>query len=139
MPRLTAGSEEKVNVLKVSAVSIATAGLLISTAFASDTSKGKALFKDPKLGGARAGSSCDTCHSGGSGLETAGGKKEFKVMGKTVRCLEDTVNSCIEGRMKGKALGPRSENMAHIAAYIKSLKGKARVAAPEKRTAAAGC
>ena len=126
------------NVLKVWIVSITTTGLLFSTAFAADATKGKALFNDPKLGGA-SGKSCNSCHADGSGLETAGGMKEFKLMGKTVTRLEDAVNICIESRMKGKALGSKSAYMANLTAYIKSLKGKASILAPKKRTAATGC
>ncbi len=98
----------------------------------------KALFNDPKLGGA-SGKSCNSCHADGSGLETAGGKKEFKIMGKTVASIEAAVNICIERRMKGKALNPKSADMANLTAYIKSLKGKASILAPKKRTAATGC
>ncbi len=130
-------SEGDMNVLKVWIVSITTTGLLFSTAFAADATKGKALFNDSKLGAS--GKSCNSCHADGSGLEKAGGKKEFKLMGKTVTRLEDAVNICIERRMKGKALGPKSADMANLTAYIKSLKGKASIFAPKKRTAATGC
>lgn len=126
------------NILKVWVVSVTTAGLLISTAFAGDAAKGKALSNDPKLGNSGSNKSCNSCHADGSGLETAGEKKEFKLMGKTVTRLEDAVNMCIERRMKGKTLGPKSTEMADITAYIKSLK-KAPILAPKKRQAATGC
>lgn len=129
------------NMLKVFVVSIATAWLLCATAFAADVEKGRTLFNDPKLGKGNSGKSCNSCHANGSGLEAAGGQKEFTVMGKKVARLEDAVNLCIKNRMKGKALGPRSEEMANLTAYIKSLKENAQapILTPKKRTAATGC
>ncbi len=89
-------------------------GLLFSSAFgASDVAKGKALFNDTKLGNNTSGKSCNACHPGGSGLSKAGDRKD----------LEAFVNSCIENALKGKPIDPKSEEVADLVAYIRSLKG----------------
>jgi len=85
--------------------------------------KGKAFFNDTK---AFAGSSaCSYCHPNGKDLEEAADKKEFRIMGKTRKNLEEAVSSCILNSSKGKAIDPESEQMHHTVAYIKSLKVKA--------------
>ncbi|MBI4844326.1 MAG: hypothetical protein HY809_08405 [Nitrospirae bacterium] len=97
---------------------------VLSSSFAhaaGDADKGKALFNDPKFAGALNGKSCNSCHPDGRGLESAGGKTEFRIMGKTLKSLEEAVNLCIESAIKGKALDPSSEQMKDIVAYIKSL------------------
>lgn len=106
-------------------------GLIFSFAFASKhlpEERGKTLFNDSKaFGGQKA---CNECHPNGKGLEKAGEKKEFKIMGKTQKSLEEAVNFCIENASKGKAIDAKSDKMKDIVAYIKSL-GKA-AAAPAK-------
>ncbi|MBI5676295.1 MAG: hypothetical protein HZC48_10815 [Nitrospirae bacterium] len=94
--------------------------------------KGKALFNDPKLGGATSGKSCNTCHPDGKGVEMAADKKEFNIMGKKQNSLEEAVNFCIENAIKGKAIDPASNQMKDIVAYIKSLKGKTTM--PKKKS-----
>ena len=96
-------------------------GLFLSVAFAAGPEdKGKALFNDPKFaGGSKA---CASCHPNGKGLENAADKKEFRIMGKTQKGLEEAVNFCIENASKGKAIDPNSADMKNIVAYIKSLK-----------------
>lgn len=84
--------------------------------------RGKTLFNDPTLGGGTTGKSCNSCHPGGRGLEKAADKEEFKILGETLKSLEDAVNLCIEMALKGKAIDPESQDMADIVAYIKSLK-----------------
>lgn len=121
------------------------AGLLFTAAFAAhdvesgtaavvagDVAKGKALFNDPKLGGATSGKSCNTCHPDGKGVEMAADKKEFNIMGKKQNSLEEAVNFCIENAIKGKAIDPASNQMKDIVAYIKSLKGKTTM--PKKKS-----
>jgi cytochrome c553 len=95
-------------------------GLMSFVAYAAgDAGKGKALFNDPKaFGGDK---SCSACHPDGKDLEKAGGKKEFKIMGKTQKNLEEAVNMCIVNAGKGKAIDPKSEKMTDLVAYIKSL------------------
>lgn len=121
------------------AVSIASAVLLVSSIYAADAAKGRTLFNDSKLGSGATGSSCATCHGEGRGLEAVDGKKAFVVMGKAVARLEDAVNVCIEGRLKGRALGSKSADMTNLIAYIRSLKARSPILAPKKRTAATGC
>lgn len=112
-------------------------GLLFTAAFAAhdvgsgtaavvagDVAKGKALFNDTKFAGATSGKSCNTCHPNGKGLEMAADKKEFNIMGKKQKSLEEAVNFCIENAIKGKAIDTASNQMKDIVAYIKSLKGK---------------
>ncbi len=74
--------------------------------------KGKALFNDPKLGAS--GKTCNDCHKNGKGLEKAGARKD----------LEQMVNRCIAGPLKGKELKKDSMEMRSLALYLKSLKKK---------------
>jgi len=90
-------------------------GLIVVVALAAgDAAKGKILFNDPKLGGATAGISCNSCHPNGKGLEKAGERKD----------LAEFINRCLVNANKGKPLDPKSADMADLIAYIKSLKGK---------------
>jgi cytochrome c553 len=111
-------------VLKVALISLLVLGLAVSFSFAAgNAAKGKAMFNDPKFaGGSRA---CSECHPNGKGLEKAGDKKEFRIMGGTQKSLEEAVNACIVGANKGKALDLKSQQMQDVVAYIKSLKGGA--------------
>jgi len=100
-------------VFKIALVSMMAAGLTFSFAFAAgDLAKGKVLFNDTKLGGGTAGMSCNACHPDGKGLEKAADRKD----------LEGFVNSCIKNALKGKGIDPKSEEMADLIAYVKSLK-----------------
>lgn len=107
-------------IIRMMLLTMTVLGLIFSVAFAAgDAGKGKNLFADPKaLGGEKA---CSACHPDGKGLEKAGSKKEFKIMGKTQKSIEEAVNFCIENASKGKAIDPKSEKMMDIVAYIKSL------------------
>lgn len=125
--------------IRIIMLSLIALGLVFSGAFAADVEKGKALFNDPKLGGGTAGKSCNSCHPDGKGLENAGDKKEFNIMGKKQKGLVEAVNFCIEMALKGKAIDPKGTDMANIVAYIKSLKGKSPAAAPKKKKAIEGC
>lgn len=101
-------------------------GVTASIGFAAgNVEKGKAMFNDPKLG--TNGSTCNTCHPGGKGLEKAGeqGKKEWRTPGGAQKSLEDAVNICITAALKGKALDKKSQGMQDLVAYIKSLGSKA--------------
>ncbi len=102
-------------ILKIVLLSIMATGLLFSFAFAAgDVAKGKILFNDTKLGGNTSGKSCSSCHLDGKGLEKAADRKD----------LEAFVNSCIENAVKGKAIDPKSQEMANLVTYLKSLKKK---------------
>ncbi len=112
--------------LKIVLLSIIVLGLTFSFAYAKmhlPEERGKTLFNNAKLGGGTAGKSCNSCHPGGKGLEKAGEKKEFNIMGKKQKSLEEAVNFCIEMAIKGKAIDPKSDQMKDIVAYIESFKG----------------
>jgi cytochrome c len=120
-------------VLKIMILSLIALGLVFSTAFAMKhlpEERGKTLFNDAKFaGGSKA---CSSCHPDGNGLEKAGARKEFMIMGKTQKSLEEAVNACIENANKGKAIDVKSEQMKDIVAYIKSLGKKAGKEMPKK-------
>lgn len=109
---------------KISAILAIFTLMMVTTVWAGNVEKGKALFNDPNFGGGTAGKSCNSCHPNGKGLEKAGKKKEFSIMGQKQKGLQEAVNFCIVNAMKGKAIDPKSEDMANIVAYIKSLKAK---------------
>jgi cytochrome c553 len=115
----------RMKIMKVFLLLLIILGLTFSVAFAKKhlpEERGKTLFEDSKFaGGSKA---CSECHPNGKGLEKAVGKKEFKIMGKTQKSLEDAVNFCIVNANKGKAIDVKSDQMKDMAAYIKSLKGK---------------
>lgn len=112
--------------LKVAVLSLMVTGLVFSAAFAGKhlpEERGKVLFNDQSFaGGVKA---CNACHPNGRGLENAGEKKEFHIMGKTQKSLEEAVNVCIVNANKGKAIDVKSDQMKDMVAYIKSLKKKA--------------
>lgn len=87
-------------------------GLVFAAHHEATIDKGKALFNNSKLG--TAGKSCDTCHKDGSGMEKAASKKD----------LEDMINTCITGALKGKALDEKSTDMQSLVLYIKSFADK---------------
>ncbi len=89
---------------------------------AGDIEKGKALFKDANFGNGTVGKSCNSCHPNGKGLEKAGEKTEFNIMGQKQNSLEEAVNFCIEMALKGQAIDPNGQDMKDIVAYIRSLK-----------------
>ena len=107
--------------LKIAVLALAAIGMVFSAAVASKhmpAERGKALFNDEKFSGGV--KSCNSCHPNGRGLE-----KEFQVMGKSQKTLEEVVNFCLVNANKGKAVDPASDQMKDIVAYIKSLKKKA--------------
>ena len=110
-------------IFKIFALSVLCIALVFSFAFAAKQTpeeRGKALFNDPKFAGGQ--KSCNECHKDGKGLESAADKKEFKIMGKTQKSIEEAVNFCIVEANKGKAIKANSKEMKEMAAYIKSLK-----------------
>ncbi len=102
-------------IFQIACICMLAIGLIVAIALAAgDAAKGKILFNDPKLGGATAGISCNSCHPNGKGLEQAGARKD----------LVEFINRCLVNANKGKPLDPKSAEMADLIAYIKSLKGK---------------
>jgi len=100
-------------VVKGVLLALIASGYVVSLVSASgDVAKGKVLFNDTGLGGGSSGVSCNSCHPNGRGLEKAADRKD----------LSEFVNSCIENALKGKALDPKSAEMANLVAYVQSLK-----------------
>jgi cytochrome c len=96
--------------------------LVCSLAFAmqhTPEERGKTLFNDPKFADGQ--KACSQCHPDGKGLQMAGDKKQFKIMGDKQMSLEEAVNVCIVNANKGKAIDTGSEQMKDIVAYIKSF------------------
>jgi cytochrome c len=87
-----------------------------------DIEHGKKLFNDPALAGGTTGKSCSSCHPEGKGLQEAGSRKVWRMMGKKFKSLEAVINYDIEIALHGKALDPASQSMQDLVAYIKSLK-----------------
>ncbi len=110
--------------LKIAMFSVISLSLIFSLAIAAgNVVKGKALFNDPKLGGGTTGTSCNSCHPDGKGMEKAADRKD----------LEKQVNLCIKSALKGKGIDPKSAEMADLIAYLKSRKGKGPAAGtPQK-------
>jgi len=81
--------------------------------------RGKAHFNNPAFAGGK--KSCNTCHAGGSGLEGAGAKTAFNIMGAEQSSLEQAINICIVQANKGNALDVNSVEMQELVSYIKSL------------------
>ena len=77
----------------------------------SSAEKGRELFSDPKLSGSTSGSSCNSCHSCGKGLENAAANKKFTKL----------VNSCLVGKMEGEKMDGRKVSMRSLKMYIKTL------------------
>jgi cytochrome c len=120
-------------IAKMIMLSLMVVGLIAATGFAAgNVEKGKAMFNDTKLG--TNGSTCNSCHPDGKGLEKSGekGKKEWRTPGGAQKSLEDAINICITMALKGKALDKKSQDMQDLVAYIKSLGGKT----PMKKKAA---
>ena len=109
--------------MRIACISVVALGLVVTFAFAAgEAEKGKALFNDSKFaGGVKA---CNSCHPDGKGLEKAGDKKEFHIMGGVQKSLEEAINTCIVNANKGKAIDVKSDQMKQMAAYIKTLKAK---------------
>ncbi len=95
------------------ALSVILAGhIVVAVQGGASIEKGKKIFNDPELG--TTGKSCNSCHPDGKGLEQSGTRQN----------LADIINGCITIPLKGKALDPKSEEMASLVLYIKSLGAK---------------
>jgi cytochrome c len=113
-------------VFRVAVLFLIATGLIISGAYASShlgAERGKAYFEDEYFAGGE--KACNSCHPNGRGLGKAANKKEFHIMGKTQKSLEEAVNFCIVGANKGNAIDENSAEMKDIVSYIKSLSKKA--------------
>ena len=100
-------------------------GLSFSAAIAGQQTaaeRGKTLFNDPSFAGGV--KSCSKCHPNGEGLEEAGSKTKFNIMGGEQNSLEEAVNVCIVNANKGKAIDVDSNKMQDMVSYIKTLEKK---------------
>jgi hypothetical protein len=85
----------------------------------SPADRGMTHFNNPEFaGGKRA---CNSCHPNGRGLEGAGTKSSFAIMGGQQASLEEAVNMCIVNANKGNVLKVVVTEMQEIVSYIKSL------------------
>jgi cytochrome c len=101
---------------------VLTSTLVLSIAFAKNHTpedRGMAHFNNPQFAGGKR--SCNSCHPNGKGLEGAGAKNDFAIMGAQQKSLEEAVNVCIVSANKGNALGLDSTEMQEVVSYIKSL------------------
>ena len=81
--------------------------------------KGKTHFNNPEFAGGK--KACNSCHPNGRGLEGAGTKSSFAIMGGQQASLEEAINMCIVNANKGDALKVLATEMQEIVSYIKSL------------------
>jgi len=85
--------------------------------------RGQRLFADASLG--TNGKSCNSCHTNmGKGDIPFNGRAPFpKVfsMAKKMRTLDQTVQGCIMGAMKGQALAWDDAKLTDLVTYINSL------------------
>ena len=99
--------------------------ITFSLAVASDQTseeRGKGYFNDPGFaGGSKA---CSKCHPNGRGLENAGSKATFNIMGDTQNSLEEAINACIVNANKGHAIAVDSPEMLDLASYVRSFGNK---------------
>jgi len=112
-------------VFKIMMLSLMISGMVFSAAYAKHhlpEERGKTLFNDPKAFGGK--KSCNECHPDGRGLKNSAAKKEFHIMGKNQKSLEEAVNFCIVNANMGKAIDKNSDEMKDMVAYLKTLKGK---------------
>jgi mono/diheme cytochrome c family protein len=94
----------------------------IASCYMASVKEGKALFNDTELGST--GSSCNTCHTDGSGLENTAKKKKWIIGGRVLSTLEEAINYSIVTGLRGSALNVESDEMQSLVLYIKSLGGK---------------
>jgi cytochrome c len=81
--------------------------------------RGMAHFNNPEFAGGKR--SCNSCHPNGRGLESAGAKSSFAIMGGQQGSLAEAVNVCIVNANKGNALKVDSTEMQEMVSFIKSL------------------
>lgn len=97
--------------------------------------RGKNLFMDTSLG--TSGMSCNSCHLEGGTKDNKMGEMTMKafdnlaakypkyfMMGKRVTTLDQVVNMCIMGPMKGKPLSWDDQKLTDLTAYVASVKAK---------------
>ena len=86
---------------------------------------GRTHFTNPTFAGGE--KACNSCHPNGRGLEEAGKKTKFNIMGEKQNSLEEAINMCIANAIKGKPIPEDSKEMKEMVSYIKSLGNNASV------------
>jgi cytochrome c len=81
--------------------------------------RGKTHFDNSEFAGGN--KACNSCHPNGRGLEEAGTKSSFAVMGGQQASLEEAINMCIAYGNKGDVLKVTATEIQEIVSYIKSL------------------
>lgn len=85
--------------------------------------RGEKLFADPTLG--TNGMSCNSCHTKmGTGDSPLTGRPAFPkvfAMAKKMRTLDQTVQGCIAGALKGKPLAWDDARLTDLVTYVNSL------------------
>ncbi len=74
---------------------------------------GVELFQNAALG--TSGKSCNSCHPDGDRLSGVGDRYPQEME------LENMINRCVSGPLKGKELGMNSPEMKALAGYLRSL------------------
>ena len=103
----------------ISTLTLHLACMLVFAEHPTPATRGKIHFDNPKFADGK--KACNSCHPNGYGLEEAGTKSNFTIMGVQVDSLEEVVNMCIVNANKGNALKVPSTEMQEIVSYIKSL------------------
>ena len=106
----------------MSVSSIIAVGVSFTFAFAMNhtaVERGKTHFNNSAFAGGK--KACNTCHDQGRGLEEAGGKTKFTIMGGEQSSLEEAINVCIINANRGQEIPVDSQQMQEIVSYIKSL------------------
>ena len=75
-------------------------------------SLGKTLFESRQLG--TKGTSCQTCHPQGKGLEMVGDFNDEE--------LKDIINACLRDAMGGKLISVESQEMVALHDYVREFK-----------------
>ena len=85
----------------------------------SPAERGKIHFNNPEFAGGK--KACNSCHPNGRGLEEAGTKSSFAIMGGQQASLEEAINMCIVYANEGEVLKVLATEMQELVSYIKSL------------------
>ena len=106
--------------ISMSVIAVSTVTFSLASAMNHTTvEQGKKHFNNVSFAGGK--NSCNTCHFNGSGLENAGQKTKFTIMGGEQNSLAEVINVCIINANRGQAIPVDSKEMQEIISYIKSL------------------
>ena len=111
--------KKTVSLIIISTLTLPLAFTLAVAEHQTPADKGKTHFNNPEFAGGE--KACNSCHPNGRGLEGAGTKSSFAIMGGQQASLEEAINMCIVNANKGDALKVLATEMQEIVSYIKSL------------------